>query len=187
MAKIGLRNFRYAELTGQNPDGTPIYGQIKSPGKAVTFNASIESYDGKFYADDALAESFTGFKSGTFTMELDRDDASVAADLLGHTFAEGELTSNIDDKAPYIGIGRIVTEIEDGATYYKGIVLYKCKAKEPSEENTTRGDDVEFASTSYEGDFMALNSGNWRSSKRFNTLEAARTYVDECLTGTASQ
>lgn len=177
MAKIGLSNFRYGILT-EAQDGTPTYGGAKTPGKAISCNVEISNNSATLYADDALAESDTSFQSGTVTMGIDEDDLDTMADLLGHTITDGVMTRSVTDTAPYVGLGRIITKMVNNVISYKVEFLYKVKFSEPSAENTTRGENVEFATTEIEGTVAALQNGKWSVAKSFTTKEAAITYLE---------
>ena len=147
MAKIGLNNFRYGFLT-EASDGTPSYSGARKPAKAISCSVSVNSSDAKLFADDVLAESDTSFTGGTVTIGIDREDNQTMADMLGHALAsDGTLTRNSNDVAPYLGLGRVVTLMVDGQYKYKVEFLYKTKFKEPSQENNTKGESVEFATT----------------------------------------
>lgn len=181
MAKIGLTNFRYSTLT-EAEDGTPTYAGAQTPGKAVSCNVSITSNSAMLYADDTLAESDTSFQSGTVTMGIDEDDLQTMAALLGHTITEeGIMTRNIEDTAPYVGLGRVVTKMVNGVYKYKVEFLYKVKFSEPSAENTTKGESVEFATTEIEGTVSALKNGNWSVAQTFTTKAAAITYLESLM------
>lgn len=178
MAKIGLTNFRYSVLT-EATDGTPSYGDVKTPAKAVSCSVSIDNNDAKLFADDALAESDTSFAGGTVTMGIDEDDLETMADLLGHTYTSQDgITRSVDDTAPYVGLGRVVTKMVGGAYKYKVEFLYKVKFQEPSQENTTKGESVEFGTTEIEGTISALANGKWSVAKEFDTKAAAVTYLE---------
>ena len=182
MAKIGLTNFRYGILT-EAQDGTPTYGTAKTPGKAISFNAEVENNEAKLYADNTVAESDTSFKGGTATMGIDEDDTTTMADLLGHTVgSDGEMISSVDDVAPYVGVGRIVTKMVNGAYKYQVKFLYKVKFAEPSDEDNTKGEDVEFGTTEIEGTILALANGKWRVTKTFDTKSEAVTYLESLFT-----
>lgn len=181
MAKIGLTNFRYSPLT-EGADGTPTYAGAQTPGKAVSCNVSITSNSAMLYADDTLAESDTSFQSGTVTMGIDEDDLQTMAALLGHTItAEGIMTRNIEDAAPYVGLGRVVTKMVNGVYKYKVEFLYKVKFSEPSAENSTKGESVEFATTEIEGTVSALKNGNWSVAQTFSTKSDAITYLESLM------
>lgn len=187
MAKIGLNNFRYGVLT-EAADGTPSYGGPLTPGKAVSCSVNITNNDAKLFADDTLAESDTSFSNGTITMEIDNADITTMATLLGHTVTTGtnpQMTRNANDVAPYVGLGRVVTLMVGGSNKYKVEFLYKVKFSEPSQENTTKGESVEFSTTSIEGVVAALANGNWSVTSTYDTKEAAISYL-ESLLGTAS-
>lgn len=177
MAKIGLNNFRYALLT-EAEDGTPSYDGAKKPGKAISCNVQISNNSATLYADDTLAESDTSFQSGTVTMGIDEDDLETMAALLGHTISDGVLTRNAYDTAPYVGLGRIVMKMVNNVTKYKVEFLYKVKFSEPSAENQTRGESVEFATTEIEGTVAALKNGNWSVAQTFATKDEALTYLE---------
>ena len=177
MAKIGLQNFLFGILTEQS-DGSATYGVAQKPAKAISCNVDISNNDAKLYADDALAETDTTFQSGTVTMGIDDENDLMLATLLGHQITNGELVRNATDIAPYVGLGRIVTKIVGGAYKYKVEFLYKVKFSEPSQENNTKGESVEFGTSEIEGIVSSLANGDWSASKTFNTYAEAKTYLE---------
>lgn len=177
MAKIGLENFKYAPLT-EASDGTPSYGTAKKPGKAVTCTVSITSNNVKLYADDGLAESDTGFQSGTVSLGLDELDVETQGDLLGHTVTSGVIVRKMDDLAPYVGLGRLVQLMIGGAKKWKVEFLSKVKFQEPNQDNTTHGETTEFGTYTIEGLILTLADGTWGKSQVFDTKSAAETYLD---------
>ena len=176
MAKIGLRNFRYSHLT-EAPDGTPSYDGAKMAGKAVSCNVEVTNNEASLYADDTLAESDTSFNGGTVTMGIDDEDPETMADLLGHQYIDGETIKSTDDVAPYVGLGRIVTKMVGGLYKYKVEFLYKVKFSEPSQEDTTKGENVEFGTSEIEGKIAELANHKWNVSKTFNTYAGALAYL----------
>ena len=185
MAKIGVQNFLYGILT-EGIDGTATYGAGQKPGKAVSCNVSISSNDAKLYADDGLAESDTSFQSGTVSIEVDNADMTTQATLLGHTVSNDEMVRNANDVAPYVALGRIVTKMVGGAYKYKVEFLSKVKFSEPSQENTTKGESVEFGTTTLEGIVSTLANGDWSKTKTFDTIAEARTYLNGLFGSTPS-
>lgn len=180
MAKIGLNNFRYSVLT-EAADGTPSYAGAIKPAKAVSCSVSIDNNDAKLYADDALAESDTSFAGGSVTMGIDEDDLTTMAALLGHTITDGEMVRNAEDAAPYVGLGRVITKMVNGAYKYKAEVLYKVKFAEPSQENNTKGESVEFATPEIEGTIAALANGDWSKAKQFDDKDDAIAYLESAF------
>lgn len=178
MAKIGLNNFRYSKLT-EAQDGTPSYDGAKKPGKAISCNVDIENNDAELYADDELAESDKSFNKGTVTAGIDEDDTETMADLLGHDVSEeGEMVRNAEDSAPYVGWGRIIHKIVKGVHKYKVEFLYKVKFAEPSQEDSTKGENIEFNTAEIEGTVSTLANGDWSVTKTFNTKAEAITYLE---------
>lgn len=186
MAQIGLTNLWYGILT-EGADGTPSYGGAKSFGKAVSAKVDVSNNDAKLYADDALAESDSSFQSGKVTLGVADDDMTVFSEILGHKVDElgGEMTRNADDVAPYVGLGRVVTKLVNGKRVYKGEFLFKVKFAEPSQEDETKGDSVDFKTPEIEGTASALANGNWSASQTFDTKDAAVEWVKGKLTANA--
>ena len=177
MAKIGLTNLIYSNLT-EGSDGTPSYDGAKSLGKAVSANVSITNNSAMLYADDALAESDTSFQSGTITCGVDEDADATFAPLLGHNITgAGVVTKSTNDTAPYVGLGRIITKRVSGVYYYKAEVLFKVKFAEPSADDTTKGESVEFSTPEVEGTIMALANGQWCTSQTFTTKANALAFI----------
>ena len=177
MAKVGLNNFRYGILT-EDATGAASYGEAKKPARAVSCNVEITSNNAALYADDMLAESDNSFQSGTVTMGLDEDDIETMADLLGHTVTSGEIVRNANDTAPYVGLGRVVTKMVNGAYKYKVEFLHKVKFAEPSQSNTTKGANLEFGTVEIQGTVSTLENGDWSKAKSFDTKAAAIAYLE---------
>lgn len=177
MAKIGLNNFWYAHLT-EAQDGTPTYGGAKNLGKAVSCSVSISNNSATLYADDALAESDTSFQSGTVTLGVDDDREATFADLLGHSVTEeGEVISNSNDTAPWVGVARIIVKLVNNVRIYKVVILNKVKFSEPSDDDNTKGESVEFSTPSIEGTVATLNNGDWKDVKTFSTKDEALAFI----------
>lgn len=184
MAKVGLNNFRYGILT-EAADGTPSYDGAHKPAKAISCNVSITNNSAKLYADDGLAESDTSFQGGTVTIGVDDDNDQVMADMLGHTISQdGEMIRNANDAAPYIGFGRILVKMVNGVYKYKVEFLYKTKFSEPSQENNTKGENLEFGTSTLEGLISQLANGDWSITKTFTTQSAALAFLESLLGGT---
>ena len=179
MAKIGLNNFRYSKLT-ESETGTATYEGAKKPAKAVSCKVSISTSSASLYADDALAESDTSFNSGTVTIGIDEDDNQTMADLLGHTIAEdgGEMVRNANDVAPYVGLGRVIVKMVNGTRKYKVEFLCKVKFSEPSQDDKTKGENVEFTTSELEGTVSTLADGTWSKTKTFDTQAEAIKYLE---------
>lgn len=183
MAKIGLTNFRYSILD-TSAATEPVYSGAQTLGKAISCNVDIESNDASLYADDTLVETDTSFQKGTVTIGIDEEDITTMAALLGHTVSSSSpyiMTRKSSDIAPYVGLGRIVTKMINGAYKYKVEFLYKVKFSEPKAENNTRGESTEFGTYELEGTIAALSDGSWSVTQQFDTKAAALTYLESLL------
>ena len=169
MAKIGLKNFYYSVATEDASTGALTYAGATKPGKAISFTFEPNVSSATLYADDALAESDTSVNGGTCTMGIDREDPTTFAAILGHQTSGGIVTSNVDDIAPYVGLCRIVTIMQDGALKYRAVFLPKVKFQEPSSDNSTKGETTEFGTYEIEGTVMPNADGDWRKEQIFET------------------
>ena len=191
MAKIGLKNFLFGILTEQE-DGTATYGVAQKPAKAISCKVDISNNEATLYADDSLAESDTSFQSGTCTLGVDDENDAMLATLLGHEIDEetGEMVRNATDTAPYVGLGRIITKMVGGVYKYKVEFLKKVKFAEPSQENDTKGESLEFGTSEIEGQVSALANGDWSATATFDSMTEAQAYLNaffESATPTTDQ
>jgi len=184
MAKIGLQNFLYGILTESG--NTATYGTAKKPAKAISCSVSVSTNDVKLYADDGLAEADTSFQSGTVSLGIDDEDTTTMGEILGHTVTDGVMVRNINDVAPYVGLGRIITKMVNGTYKYKVEFLCKVKFSEPSQEDNTRGESLEFGTTTLEGVVATLNNGNWSKTETFDSMAEAQTYLNGLFGTTGS-
>ena len=184
MAKIGLNNFRYSIATVDDTTGAITYGTPKKPAKAISFNFEPNIAEASLYADDARAEYDSRVTGGTVTMGIDREDVDTMCDMLGHTKDNaGEITDNINDIAPYVGVGRITRLMEGGVQKFRGTVLSLVKFSEPSETDNTMGENIEFSTSEISGQMIVPQDGNWRHRKVFNTQADAIAYIEGLLGG----
>lgn len=178
MAQIGLTNLWYGLLT-EAEDGTPSYAGAKSFGKAVSAKVDVSTNDATLYADDVLAESDKSFQSAKVTLGVADDDMTIFAEILGHKVAKsgGEMVRSADDAAPWVGLGRVVTKMVNGKYVYKGEFLYKVRFAEPSQEDNTKGESVDFSTPEIEGTAATLANGDWSAAQVFDTKSAAVEWV----------
>jgi hypothetical protein len=106
------------------------------------------------------------------------------AELLGHKVDEEtkEMVRNATDVAPYVGLGRVITKIVNGAYKYKVEFLNKVKFGEPSQEENTKGESTEFGTVEMEGTASQLANGDWSKTATFDTKEEAITYLEGLFT-----
>ena len=187
MAKIGLNNFRYAIATINATTGVVSYGGPKTPAKAISFTFEPNVAEASLYADDLRAEYDSRLIGGTVTMGVDREDATTLADLLGHTKTQtDEITDNVNDSAPYVGVGRVTRLMVDGTVKYRGTVISLVKFSEPTETDNTMGESIEFQTTELTGQMTIPKNGKWRQRKTFTTQADAVSYIEGILGSSAT-
>lgn len=178
MAKIGLKNLKYSIL---DEEDKPTGG--KSFGKAIDCKVSIENNNAELRGDDTIIETDYSFRKGTVSMTVDDDRDEVFAPILGHKIDEEtqELIRNENDVAPYVSLARMITKMVGGEYKYKVEYLAKVKFSEPSQEDLTKGENVEFKTAPIEGTVMTPKTGNWSKSKTFTNKAEAEEYLDSLL------
>ena len=181
MAKIGLNNLKWGVLS--EVGDTVTYGAMQSLGKAVSANVNITNNSAVLYADDAITETDNTFSNGTITLTVDDDGDTVFAPLLGHEIdsGTGEMIRNKNDEPPYVGVGRIINKMKNGARLFKAEFLSKVKFAEPSQESNTHGETTEFGTQQIEGTIATLENGQWSKTKTFTTHSDALAYLASCF------
>lgn len=181
--KRDIETGKYATLTDGVPQLTGVIDEKFSP----------EYNSAELYADDALAESDYSFKKGSLAITVADDDDERDAFLMGNTVEEGEVTKTIDDTAPEIGYGHIVTKQIKGVKKYKVEFFPRVKFTKITTDAKTRGESVEFGTTAVEAtvypleaDFNGMKAGTWEKHQTFATEAEAETYLDACLAPSVS-
>lgn len=182
MAKTGLTEYRYSVATVDASTGAVTYAGASNPGKATTFQMTLTKANAVLYANDGEAESDNSVIGGDGTIGIDRSDLTTMAAILGHTIdSSGEVIDNAEDEPPYIGFGRVVPIIQDGVKKYRATLLSLIKCSEPDENDTTRGQTVEFGTYEIPCKLTIPKDGNWRHRKVFTSLSDAVTYIEGLL------
>lgn len=184
MAKIGLKYFVYSPLT--ETDDAVSYGTGKVLARAINANINVESNDVKLYADDGIAESDHSFVGGTIALEFDDLPDFAKVDLL--RYVEGDtvdpvtgakvLTASGGVLLPYVGVGFYGAKVVRGARRYRAIWLRKVQFSEPSDELSTRGENVEFKTHKAEGTIMVDVTGIWKEEATFSTEANACAWLN---------
>lgn len=184
MAKIGLKYPVYAVATETTSAISYSGGAVLA--KAINASISIDTNDVKLYADDAIAESDFSFSSGTVTIEIDELGNAAQLALLGYTegsttdasLGTKELKASGTDTPAYVGFGFYGRKKVSNATRWRAVWLKKVQFKEPNDEMKTKGESVEFGTTSLEGTIMVAADGYWKEEGTFDTEAEAVSYLN---------
>ena len=188
MARIGYKKAKYnlhdvsTKKFKATADGVPMLEKVVDEKFAPEYN------NAELYASDGLAECDYSFKKGTLSITVANDDDEKDAELMGNTITEDEVTKSIDDTAPEVGYGHIVTKMVGGVKKYKVEFFPRVKFTKITTDAKTRGEGVEFGTTSVEGvvyplveEFNGIEAGVWEKHKTFATETEAEAYLDSCL------
>ena len=179
MAKIGMEYVVSGKLT-EAADGTPSYTGGKYWGPASGFNGNPTANDAKDYGDDRVVETDTSVTGGTLSVELNESTLELEAFLLDHTYEaeKKQMISNQNDVAPFLGTGAVGKSKRDNKIIYKGKFYYKTQFKNPNDENGTKQESATFNHTTLEGSIFTLPNGDWKEEQEFDTLEAAKAWLN---------
>ena len=76
---------------------------------------------------------------------------------------ETEVEFAADDESNFVGVGWISVEKNDGKKSYTGNFLPKVKYAEPSEEYTTKGENIEYKT-------HRLQEGHWQKTMESGSM-----------------
>lgn len=194
MVTIGFSYPRVAKYSASGNDVT--YSDGMALGRGVSVSLDVESAsDNNFYADNQLAESETGvFTSGTLTATVDGLENAAATLIFGLPDPE-PVTVNESPvqmqgygdsmKPPYVGFGFVWATQQDGVISYFPVVYPKIKFNIPSEEYTTKEDQIDWQTQDLEATVMRddTTAHNWRrvAVTGFTTEDEALAVVDKIL------
>lgn len=186
MAYIGLAHILVARLASQSTTlgvTTPTYADAFQCGKAVSLSVTPNYNEAKLYADNILDEYSREFKDGTVSLGVDRLPAIAQKIMFGHSVSEDEkeIGYKSGDSGNYVGIGFYVDEIIDGTKQYVASVIYKARFAEGATDYTTKGENIEFKTPTLEGAIAALDDGQWKKDKIFDTESAAIAWLESQL------
>ena len=193
MARIGFKKAKYNKIDG-NAYAKLTDNKVPDFEKVVDEKFAPEYNNAELYANDTLVESDNSFKKGVLTLVVADDNDKLGAELFGNTIeTDGtEVTSNIEDMAPEFGYGHIIPKRVSGVKKYKVEFFPRIKFTKITNDNKTRGENIEFATSTLEATVYPLERavnglkiGDWEKHDTFNTLEEAETYLDTLLTPVA--
>ena len=189
MARIGFKKGKYNKIDPQTKKYAAVTGTVPCLEKVIDEKFSAEYNTAELYADDVLAECDYSFKKGSLAITVANDDDTKEAELMGNTITEDEVVKAVGDTAPEFGYGHIVTKMVNGVRKYKVEFFPRVKWTKITTDAKTRGESVEFGTTSIEGtvfpldaEFNGMAAGTWEKHQTFATEADAESYLDACLT-----
>lgn len=176
MANFGLSTPYIAKLIsdGNYTDGFKC-------AEAVSTSVTPAYNEGSVYGDNKQTEYVKEFKNAAVEAGVTSLPIAAKSVLFGHSVTDTEEISNTDDAANYVGYGFISTEMIKGKRKYGACVLLKVLFSEGADSYTTKGDSITFSTPSISGVAIAIDNGDWRKRKFFDTKEDAEAYIEGIL------
>ena len=159
MPKIGVRKFYFAICTKDNETGVTYGTPKRIVGlNQIDINPSVQTATA--YGDDLPLETASSISDISVSFESVYLPLEDKAALLGHTVENGVMVSKTEDESPYVAI-MFEAKQTGGALQYEK--LLKGKFSETQETFNTKGNSIEFANHSLNGNFVArAYDGEWR-------------------------
>ena len=164
MALIGLKNLHYATLTKDDAESS-TYGTPKKIGNAVSVDINPTTNTANLYGDDMAVATDITLNEITVTIETTDIPLEDQAALLGHTFADGQLTAKGSDTSPDVAL-LFEAQKHDGGI--RCVKLLKGKFAPSQETINTKGENLEYQVPQLTGTFVSRQSdGAWKITKDF--------------------
>lgn len=163
MSKIGVKNVHYCKQTVEDTaSAAATYSTtITAVPGLVNIEVTPESNTATLYADNGPYETASSMGAINVSIELADLPLEVQADLLGHTYDSQTktLTKKTTDVAPYVCLMFEFT-LANGDN--RCVKLYKGKFALPTESGQTKGENVDFQTSSITASFVQLkNNSAW--------------------------
>lgn len=195
MAITGIKHPVFAPITSRTAGAKPTYGTGMVIAKATKADITINTAEGKLYADDSLAEYDSKFQSATIAAGVDDLTPNKKAALFGYTLdtsgGNTVLKKGASDTAPHGGFGYYKTKKIDNVRKYEVKWMYDVVFHETNDNAETANENVNFQTTEFTGEalpILGLGHDDWCEEQLCDTEQAAitalHTYAN--ITGTPS-
>lgn len=180
MSKVGIQCVKYSKLENGK------YSGAKDISTLVTFNGTPNKVEVEDYGDNKAVESVKMVNKIELSMELNDLAGDVYADLCGHTYDTDtkKITIKTTDNSPYVGLGAIGNSTRSGKDVFVLKFYTKMQFSEPTDENSTETETIEFKHVTLEGTGYPDDSNTLKLEQEFETLEEAKTALDKLLAAT---
>jgi phi13 family phage major tail protein len=176
MAYYGLR-YPYV---GKYDAASDTYTAPTLSARAIAFTVTPNYAEGSLAADDdANSEYDKEFSDADVTLGTDTIPDVWREDMFGNDVdsQSGEVASNKDDNANYVGVGVIAPEKIRGVKSWVAVFLPLVKFTEPGDDFETKGSSITYKTPSIAGKAKCDESGNWRYRQRFTSEAEAKAYI----------
>lgn len=188
MAAFGAKYFKYAAIKNEEAGKLPTYDAEKAKilGALVKADLTLNFASGELYADDILGEKAEEFISGNIAAEVDELDDETASIIYGSKInGQMEKVDNTADDAPYGGLAYVKCLMKKGKKFYRGYFYPKVRAALGNDSASTKSGSITFATTPINFTVYEPVTGDWRYTKKFDTEEEAKAWIDSKLSNAA--
>ena len=158
-------------------------------------DASINTFKGKFYADNGVAEQANMYESGTFNVDTADISQAAAKLLLGLTEAAitgvtgitdtnpKELIYDDDMNIPFLGAGFIIKKMVNNVLAWRAVVFKRVKFDIPNEAAETQGETINWQTDNVSAEIVRDESAKheWKREATFTTEAQAEAYIKNLL------
>lgn len=155
--KTGLLEVDYAKITGEAPDGSLTYGDIKKLGESVSFSSEPTSEIVKFYGSSRVVRSSSTTSLEECTLVVDYLSYEAHQDIQSLDQADDGSVSFGNKLAPYVGLGfisirerskqELAADPNKPAEFYVVNVRCKCQFRPVERVDHTLEETIDFRPT----------------------------------------
>lgn len=150
---IGLSNLHVAKLTADNAQGATYETSVHMP-EIMSINIEPQNQEASLYADNGAVDAVNTISEYKLSIEMAGLPLEYKAYLLGHAFENGKMIVSNEDVAPFVGLAFESLKSNGTKRYSK---FLKVKFSEPKENPKTKGDKVEFQTSTIEAKAIFRN------------------------------
>lgn len=159
MSQVGLKNLYYAKVLTDTTESTTYETPVRLAG-LISVDIAPSASSSTLQADDGPYETANTLASVEVTIEVADLTLEAQAALLGHSVDKGVMQYKTNDAPPYVALA-FESQKANGAVRY--VKLYKGKFAEPEQNHQTKGENVEFQTSTITGSFVArVSDGAWK-------------------------
>ena len=159
--------------------GAETYDPPKKIGHAVSVDIQPQIATANLYGDDMSVATDIALQEISVTIETTHIPLEDQAILLGHTYANGELTAKMSDTAPYVAL-LFESQKHDGGI--RCVKLLKGKFAPSQETINTKGEQLDYQVPQLTGTFVAAASGEWKIIKDFAASTSTASWYTSVTT-----
>ena len=188
MPNFDLRYIHAAEYTyDPKTEAVSYSGKVKI-GDAMSANVELKFAEGRLYAEGRLAEYMKLATGGTISLAVSRVLPDAQQLLYGATESSRNSLTGLQytakDAAKYVGVSFYAPDMIDGKTKYTCMFVAKALFGPPSYAYKTKGQNLEFATPTTTGEFLASDDSSELliDTAVADTIESAKAWCDAALT-----